>query len=131
MDHGWRQTEQTETVGDVSPRPFVGWVVPGGGDRFILTGCGAFVWKWLISSTEIEISGSGGTRRVRMIAEFVDTNWAGGRSNDFTDSIPDFIFVAQDARTWEASSSVIVRDGDFPDDSETSDHRPVEAVLEL
>jgi endonuclease/exonuclease/phosphatase family metal-dependent hydrolase len=41
------------------------------------------------------------------------------------DDVLDFIFVAGSARTWPAESTIIVRPGDFPDDSIKSDHRPV------
>ena len=43
----------------------------------------------------------------------------------------DFIFVAGPAQQWQAKSWVVVRPGDFPDSGETSDHRPVAAVVEL
>jgi endonuclease/exonuclease/phosphatase family metal-dependent hydrolase len=45
------------------------------------------------------------------------------------DDVLDFIFVAGPAREWPATSQVIVRDGDFPDDGIKSDHRPVAAYL--
>ena len=72
-------------------------------------------------------------QRVRVLAEFIDTNWADRNSDgndDFADSLLDFIFVAQSARDWKAESSVIVRASDFPDNGQTSDHRPVEATLD-
>ena len=34
-------------------------------------------------------------------------------------------FVAGAAKDWNAECQVIVREGDFPDDESTSDHRPV------
>ena len=62
-----------------------------------------------------------------------DTNWAAARDNSkrdrFPDSILDFVFVAQGATGWRAESQVIVRPGDFPDDDETSDHRPILATF--
>ena len=42
----------------------------------------------------------------------------------------DFIVVAQGARDWKAEAKVIARLGDFPDDAQASDHRPVEAVFD-
>lgn len=47
--------------------------------------------------------------------------------SDF-ESVLDFIFIAanQTQRVgWTASSQILVRPGDFPDDNSTSDHRPV------
>lgn len=44
-------------------------------------------------------------------------------------SVLDFVFTAGAARDWQATSEIIVRDGDFPDDETTSDHRPVKAVF--
>lgn len=41
------------------------------------------------------------------------------------DDILDFLFVAGPARAWGATSEVIVRQGDFPDNAVKSDHRPV------
>lgn len=40
------------------------------------------------------------------------------------------MFVAQVARDWRAESTVTVRPGDFPDDEQTNDHRPVEAIFD-
>ncbi|MDA0991027.1 MAG: hypothetical protein O3A51_09780 [Verrucomicrobia bacterium] len=41
----------------------------------------------------------------------------------------DFTFVAGAAKDFKCENRVIVRDGDFPDDKSTSDHRPVELVV--
>jgi endonuclease/exonuclease/phosphatase family metal-dependent hydrolase len=63
----------------------------------------------------------------------VDSNWAGDRDDPridrFPDSILDFVFVANAAKGWRGASTVIVRPGDFPDDDQTSDHRPILATL--
>ncbi len=53
------------------------------------------------------------------------------RTDRYPDSILDFIFVAGSAQQWQAKSWVVVRPGDFPDTDETSDQRPVTAVVEL
>ncbi len=61
----------------------------------------------------------------------VDSNWSQDRRvrdravDRYPDSILDFIFVANQAKTWIGESDVIVREGDFPDDDKTSDHRPI------
>jgi len=63
---------------------------------------------------------------------FVDTNWAdrnGDGVDDYPDSILDFVFVAGSATKWQATSVVIVEPGDFPDEENTSDHRPVTAAF--
>lgn len=67
----------------------------------------------------------------------VDTNWAddrdappGERRDRYPDSILDFVWVANGARSWAGESDVIVHPGDFPDDDATSDHRPVVATFE-
>ena len=62
----------------------------------------------------------------------IDTNWSdrdGDGIDNYIDSLLDFSFVAGAAKTWKASSRVIVRENDFPDDDKTSDHRPVELIL--
>ena len=62
----------------------------------------------------------------------VDTNWSdrdGDGVDNYIDSLLDFSFVAGAAKEWKNSSRVIVRDGDFPDNERTSDHRPVELFL--
>lgn len=46
-------------------------------------------------------------------------------------SVLDFVFAAGPARDWAATSEIIVRAGDFPDDETTSDHRPVKAVFDV
>ena len=64
----------------------------------------------------------------------IDTNWAdhdGNGSDDYPNSMLDFVFVAGAARGWEATCSVVVRAGDFPDDQTTSDHRPVRCVMDV
>lgn len=79
-------------------------------DEFLVLG----IWKWVKPDP------------------MVDTNWGdnnGDGKDDYPDSILDFVFVAKGAKDWPAVSKVIVRDGDFPDDGETSDHRPIEAVF--
>ena len=43
----------------------------------------------------------------------------------------DFVFMAGAARDWDATCSVVVRPGDFPDDQTTSDHRPVSCVIDV
>lgn len=62
----------------------------------------------------------------------VDTNWADNNldgRDDYPDSMLDFVFVAGRAKEWRVTSRVIVREGDFPDDARTSDHRPVEVTI--
>ena len=62
----------------------------------------------------------------------VDTQWSDNFGKDrFPNSMLDFAFVAGEAKTWNPQCSVIVRPGDFPDDSKTSDHRPVELRLTI
>ena len=63
----------------------------------------------------------------------VDTNWSdpdGDGMDNYPDTCRDFIFVANAKEEWTLESTVIVRDGDFPDDDRTSDHRPVEVVIQ-
>ena len=61
--------------------------------------------------------------------ELIDTNWAdndGDGNDNYPDSMLDFAFVAGPAKDWNPVCRVIVREGDFPDDKSTSDHRPIE-----
>ena len=61
--------------------------------------------------------------------EMIDTNWydeLGDGEDDYPGSMLDFAFVANAAKTWKKTCRVIVREGDFPDDKSTSDHRPFE-----
>ena len=66
--------------------------------------------------------------------ELVDTNWfdnpaqADGQ-DDYPGSLLDFAFIAGSARAWQTRCNVIVRPNDFPDDATTSDHRPVELLV--
>ncbi|MBI4559211.1 MAG: endonuclease/exonuclease/phosphatase [Candidatus Hydrogenedentes bacterium] len=47
-------------------------------------------------------------------------------------SILDFIFVSGPAKAWKASSVILYPEPDYcPDDSRKSDHRPVQATLEI
>ena len=72
------------------------------------------VWKWIKPG------------------EMIDTNWydeAGDGEDDYPGSMLDFAFVAGAAKELSWKFDVLVREDDFPDDDQTSDHRPV--VLEL
>ena len=76
-------------------------------DQFIKGG----VWRWLEPRP------------------LIDTNWSdenprlpiNQRTDRYQDSCLDFIFVAGQAKDWQAESKVVVRDGDFPDDATSSD----------
>lgn len=62
--------------------------------------------------------------------EDVDTNWSdrdGDGRDNYPDSCLDFAFVSG---VRNATARVIVRDGDFPDDDRTSDHRPIMATID-
>ena len=62
----------------------------------------------------------------------VDTQWSDNNGKDrYPNSMLDFAFVAGPAKDWQPKCRVIVRLGDFPDNSSTSDHRPVELRLKL
>lgn len=66
--------------------------------------------------------------------ELIDTNWAdndGDGKDNYPDSMLDFAFVSGPAKDWKPVCKVIVRDGDFPDDKTTSDHRPIELKLTI
>lgn len=65
--------------------------------------------------------------------EMVDTNWyddpkSPDGKDDYPGSMLDFAFVAGPAKDWNSICTVIVREGDFPDDENTSDHRPYELM---
>lgn len=64
--------------------------------------------------------------------KLVDTNWA-DRDKDGVDDYPDsmlsFTFTAH--CPWDCTVDVIVRDGDFPDDKTTSDHRPTLTTVKI
>ncbi len=66
--------------------------------------------------------------------ELIDTNWYDNPKepdgkDDYPGSMLDFGFVAGSAKEWTTSCKVIVRDGDFPDNEMTSDHRPFELIV--
>lgn len=66
--------------------------------------------------------------------ELVDTNWYDNPQepdgkDDYPGSMLDFVFVAGPAKDWTKSCKIIVRDGDFPDSEQTSDHRPYELIV--
>ncbi len=49
--------------------------------------------------------------------------------NTYYNSILDFIFLNDDAASWNASSEIIVVDNDCPSDHTTPDHRPIKAEI--
>jgi endonuclease/exonuclease/phosphatase family metal-dependent hydrolase len=62
----------------------------------------------------------------------VDTNWSDADRDgvdNYPDSCLDFAFTANMPEGWAVDSEVIVREGDFPDDERTSDHRPIFVTL--
>lgn len=64
--------------------------------------------------------------------ELVSTQCTLDRNDEtrcFFNSVLDFIFVSGAARDWDMISEIVVREGDFPDDELTSDHRPVLGVF--
>ena len=66
--------------------------------------------------------------------ELIDTNWyddpeSPDGKDDYPGSMLDFGFVAGPAKEWTTSCMVIVREGDFPDNEKTSDHRPFELIV--
>jgi len=72
------------------------------------------VWKWIEPDA------------------LIDTNWYdpdGDGIDNYPGSMLDFTFVAGQAKQWQVTSKVLVRQGDFPDDNATSDHRPVQVVV--
>ncbi len=65
---------------------------------------------------------------------WVDTNWADRNrdgKDDYPNSMLSYTFVSGPAKSWNVTSEVVVRDGDFPDTDKTSDHRPIRCVVEL
>jgi endonuclease/exonuclease/phosphatase family metal-dependent hydrolase len=65
-------------------------------------------------------------------AKLVDTNWYDGDrdgQDDYPDSCLDFAFYSKLPDGATVRSQVIVRDGDFPDDETTSDHRPLSVTF--
>jgi len=46
-------------------------------------------------------------------------------------SVLDFVFVANQPDSWQSSSEIITAPGDFPDNSSTPDHRPVQAIFNI
>jgi endonuclease/exonuclease/phosphatase family metal-dependent hydrolase len=55
----------------------------------------------------------------------VPTNASGHKS------VLDFVFVSGEAAGWTFESQILVQTGDFPDDAEKSDHRPVDCLFTL
>lgn len=58
--------------------------------------------------------------------QFSDSNSDG--INDHN-SVLDFFWTANTAQQWTSSPEIVVRSGDFPDDNQTSDHRPIAVTL--
>jgi hypothetical protein len=80
----------------------------------LLTDGGAFDW----------------VRPDSLVATQCSVNFSGLPDCRF-DSVLDFVFVSGQSRHWPATSEISVQPGDFPDDSLTSDHRPVTATFQI
>ena len=66
--------------------------------------------------------------------ERIDSNWSdrnGDGRDDYPDSCLDFAAVCSNGFKVTSRSKVIVREGDFPDDDTTSDHRPLLMQVEF
>ncbi len=50
-------------------------------------------------------------------------------SRSYPESVLDFIFLANEENSLSGTSYIVVESGDFPDDSDTPDHRPIVADL--
>ena len=64
----------------------------------------------------------------------IDSNFSdsdGDGKDNYPDSMLDFVFLANGASTFKCRCSIVQREGDFPDDETTSDHRATELLLEL
>jgi len=61
----------------------------------------------------------------------IDTNWSGGAKDNYPDSMLDFVFVANGAKSFESVCEIVVRPGDFPDNERTSDHRATRALIKF
>ena len=62
----------------------------------------------------------------------IDTQWSDHNGEDrYPDSLLDFAFVANGAKSLCCKCEVIVTPGDFPDNEQTSDHRPVSLTFQL
>lgn len=66
--------------------------------------------------------------------EWIDTNWD-DRDGDGKDNYPgstlDFAAHSSNGSAVAGTCEIIVRDGDFPDNDRTSDHRPLSVEIEL
>jgi len=61
----------------------------------------------------------------------IDTNWSGGATDNYPDSMLDFVFVANGAKSFKSVCEIVVRPGDFPDTKRTSDHRATRAEIKF
>ncbi len=93
------------------------WEVEGGDNDHdagfdLLTAANIFIWirPETLRRTQCSATSSGGCR---------------------FNSVLDFVFAANLPDSWRASSEILVTPGDFPDDSSTPDHRPVQAAFDI
>ncbi len=64
--------------------------------------------------------------------EMIDSNWYDENrdgADDYPGSLLDGAFVSGPAKTWQPACQILVRENDFPDDLETSDHRAIAVQL--
>lgn len=112
---GWANAPKPPTIAVGDYNMDYDFKTKKGNDAFYIILWGAS-WKWIKPK------------------ELIDTNWAdpdGDGKDNYPDSMLDFVFVNQAAQKWKISCEVVVREGDFPDDKTTSDHRPVLVTVEL
>lgn len=60
-----------------------------------------------------------------------ETNWSDDNDDGLNDhhSVLDFVWTAGAAQQWAIESEILVSAGDFPDNEQTTDHRPVLARI--
>ena len=67
-------------------------------------------------------------------AEWIDTNWDdrdGDGKDNYPDSTLDFAAYRSVTTSLKADCQIVVREGDFPDNQRTSDHRPLSIAITL
>ena len=75
----------------------------------------------------------GGTWKWIKPLQMIDTTWMdedGDGTNDLASQISDFAFVSGRAKGWPATLRILKRSRDFPDDNNSSNHRPFELILD-
>lgn len=96
-----------------------------------IVGTGTYNFDWKVSDGDRKHDEAYDMLTVGDVFSWVRPDALVRTQNNRANDVQDFVFVSGLPETWSVTSEIMLRQGDFPDNDETSDHRPVVAILKI